>query len=274
MHPILFKIGPVPIYSFGLMMAVGFIAASLILSRELVRKGYHKDLGSTITLLAIVFGLAGSKILFLAENLDDFLRHPAMAVSPGGLTWYGGFFLAIVAIVVYTRRQKVPFLAVADAASPAMLLGYGIARIGCHLSGDGDYGLPTDLPWGAQYSGGTYPPSLAFREFPELVQKYGVNGIVPDTIRVHPTPVYEMLAGLLLFAIVWRLRTKLTVNGQMFALYLMLSGAARFLVEFIRLNPRLFLGLSEAQLIAVILIACGAAGFVVLGRMHRAGLSR
>ena len=271
MYPILFKIGPVPIYSFGLMMALGFITASLVLTQELVRKGYHRDIGSTVTLLAIIFGIAGSKLLFIIENFDDFLRHPAMAVSPGGLTWYGGFFLAIIVIERYTRKQKIPFLAVADAASPALLLGYGIARVGCHLSGDGDYGIPTDLPWGMQYSNGTYPPSLAFREFPDLVQKYGVNGFVPDTIRCHPTPLYELLLGLILFAIIWNYRKRLTINGQIFSLYLILSGAARFLVEFLRLNPRLLFGLSEAQLIAVVVMIGGGIGLIWLRRQGKPG---
>jgi phosphatidylglycerol:prolipoprotein diacylglycerol transferase len=266
MYPILFKIGPVPIYSFGLMMALGFMVASVVITKELVRKGYHRDLGNTITLLAIVFGISGSKLLFLLENFGDFIRHPGMALSPGGLTWYGGFFLAILVIIRYTRKHKIPFFAVADAASPALLLGYALARVGCHLSGDGDYGLPTDLPWGMQYSGGTYPPSLAFRDFPELVHKYGINGIVPDTILVHPTPLYELVIGLLLFALVWKFRTRFTVNGQMFSLYLILSGMARFSVEFFRLNPRILFGLSEAQLIAIILIIAGIAGFIFIRR--------
>lgn len=272
MHPVLFKIGTIPVYSFGLMMGLGFIAASWILTKDLVRKGYDQNLGSTITLLAILFGLAGSKILFLLENLNDFLEHPSMMISPGGLTWYGGFILATAAIWQYAKKKKIPFLRIADATAPALMLGYGIARIGCHLSGDGDYGYPTTLPWAAVYSNGTYPPSLAFRDFPDIVSKYGVNGVVPDTIPVHPTPVYEFIAGMILFGILWGMRKKFTVDGQLFSIYLVMAGMARFLVEFIRLNPRVAIGLSEAQLISIILIITGIIGLFLLNRKAAAGI--
>ena len=267
MHPRLFTIGPFTIYSYGLMLGTGFILASLFLTKELRRKGFDPNLGSSITLLAIVFGIAGSKLLYLIENWSYAARDPfGMAFSPGGLTWYGGFFLATVAIMVYVRRRKIPFLAICDAASPSLMLGYGVARIGCHLSGDGDYGMPTNLPWATVYSNGTYPPSLAFRNFPDIVQTYGVNGVVPDTIPVHPAPVYEFLLGLLLFALLWSFRKKFEINGTLFMLYLMLSGLARFLVEFIRLNPRILFGLSEAQLIAVLMAGWGVAGWIMLSR--------
>ena len=173
MCPRLLQVGPFTIYSFGLMLGIGFITASLLLTRELTRKGFDPNLGSTITLLAVIFGIAGSKILYLFESWSDFVRDPVgMAFSPGGLTWYGGFILATLAIMLFARRRKIPFLKICDAAAPGLMLGYGIARIGCHLSGDGDYGMPTNLPWAAVYSKGTYPPSAAFRDFPDIVAKY------------------------------------------------------------------------------------------------------
>ena len=150
------------------------------------------------------------------------------------------------------------------------MLGYGIARLGCHFSGDGDYGTPTDLPWAAVYSNGTYPPSLAFKDFPDIVQKYGVNGVVPDTLTVHPTPIYEFLAGVLLFVVLWKLRKNLAPDGKLFALYLILTGIARFLVEFIRINPRLLLGLSEAQLISFAIVVIGLVGFSTLSNNKEA----
>jgi phosphatidylglycerol:prolipoprotein diacylglycerol transferase len=262
MHPKLFTVGPFTIYSYGLMLGIGFIVASTVLTRELRRKGIDPNLGSTITLLAVFFGIAGSKLLYLIENWPSFARDPfGMAFSPGGLTWYGGFFLATVAIMVYVRRKKIPFLRICDAAAPALMIGYGIARLGCHFAGDGDYGMPTSLPWGAVYSNGTYPPSVAFRDFPDIVSRYGVNGVVPDTIAVHPAPVYEFILGIALFLLLWKLRTATsTRDGRLFMWYLILAGAARFGVEFIRLNPRLLFGLSEAQLISVVMIAAGTIG--------------
>jgi phosphatidylglycerol:prolipoprotein diacylglycerol transferase len=265
-YPKLFTVGPFTVYSFGLMLGLGFILADLVLASELKRKKIDPQHASTIILLAVVFGIIGSKALSLIETWDDFMRHPMeMAFSPGGLTWYGGFFLATVAIYFYVRRSKLSFAQICDSSAPGLAIAYGVARIGCHLSGDGDYGVPTSLPWGTMYSKGTFPPSLAFKDFPEIVAKYGVNGVVPDTILVHPAPVYEFILGVAIFFILWSLRKKPWRDGRMFMLYLMLSGAARLGVEFIRINPRLLFGLSEAQLIAIVVIVIGVVGFARLG---------
>lgn len=270
MYPELFKIGPFTIHSFGLMMALGFIVASYFLTKEIKRKGYDPNIGSTITLIAVVFGLAGSKILFLIEEWKYFIKDPiGEAFSPAGLTWYGGFFLATLAIYIYSRKKKVPFLVICDAAAPALLIGYGIARIGCHLSGDGDYGIPTDLPWGAQYSNGTYPPSVAFRNFPEIVEKYGVNSVVPDNIRVHPTPIYEFILSTILFLILWKNKGKIHQNGIMFMIYLILYGTMRLLVEIIRINPRILFGLTEAQIISIIIIIFGFTGIYFIKKAKK-----
>lgn len=261
MYPDLFSIGPFTIHSFGLMMGIGFIIASFVLTKELRRKNIDPNMGSTITLIAVIFGVVGSKMLFLIESWSDFIRAPiSMTFSPGGLTWYGGFLLATFVIMLYVRNKKIPFLKICDAAAPALMIGYGVARIGCHLAGDGDYGTPTNLPWAAVYSKGTYPPSAAFRDFPDIVKQYGVNGVVPDTIPVHPTPIYEFLMAVVLFIILWKMRKHITQNGVLFMWYLIFAGSARFLVEFLRLNPRLLFGLSEAQLISIVIIGLGIFG--------------
>jgi phosphatidylglycerol:prolipoprotein diacylglycerol transferase len=252
------------------MLGIGFIIASMLLTKELKRKGMDQNLGSTVTLLALIFGIAGSKILYLIESWEYFVRDPVgMAFSPGGLTWYGGLILATLAIMMYTRKRNVSFLKICDATAPGLMLAYGIGRIGCHLAGDGDYGMPTDLPWAAVYSKGTFPPSVAFKDFPEIVQKYGVNGIVPDTIPVHPAPMYEFILSILLFSLLWKLRTRIFPDGKLFMIYLILTGSARILVEFIRLNPRILFGLSEAQLISSFLIVVGMFGVLWLGKREK-----
>lgn len=267
MCPRLLEIGPFTIYGYGLMLGLGFVIASYLLTKEIRRKRLDANLASTITFLALVFGIVGSKLFFLLENWDHFLLDPIpMAFSPSGLTWHGGFILATASIYLYARRKKLPFLKICDAAAPALMLGYGVARIGCHLAGDGDYGMPTDLPWAAVYSEGTYPPSMAFRDFPEVVAQYGVNGVVPDDLPVHPTPIYEFLLGVIFFAVLWKLRRYNYPDGKLFTYYLVFAGIARFGVEFIRLNPRVFLGLSEAQLISGLLIAVGAYGLWYFGK--------
>jgi len=260
MYPRLFQIGPFTVYSYGLMLGISFIIASLLLTSELKRKKLNPELGSTITLIALFGGVAGSKILFLIEEWQYFINDPlGMAFSPGGLTWYGGFILVAVLLLIFAKRKKVPFLTIADATSPGLLWAYGIARIGCHLSGDGDYGFPTTLPWGTNYSNGTFPPSLAFRGFPEVTSKFP-NGIVPDTTPCHPTPVYEFIICSILFYLLWRNRKRITGTGRMFMWYLVAAGSERFFIEFFRINPRLFLGFSEAQMISALLIVSGIIG--------------
>ena len=116
-------------------------------------------MASTITVLGVIFGISGAKILFLIEEWQHFLRDPmGMAFSPGGLTWYGGFILGLTSVYIYVRRKRVPMAKVVDCLGVGLILAYGVA--GCHFSGDGDYGFPTDLPWGTNYENGTYPPSL------------------------------------------------------------------------------------------------------------------
>lgn len=269
MYPELFKIGPLTVYSYGLMLGIAFLTASYILTSELKRKKLDPNLASTITLLAVICGIVGAKLFHLIENLEHFLRSPIeMMLSAGGLTFYGGFILATIVIILYLKQKKVPVLKVTDAAAPGLMIGYGIARIGCHLSGDGDYGMPTDLPWAMSYENGTYPPSAAFRDFPEIVEKYGVNGVVPDNILVHPAPLYELIAAVFLFMILWKLRKKIAPDGMLFMIYLTFSGAERFFVEFIRLNPIVLFGLSEAQIISIVLIAIGSFGIFYLKRKN------
>ncbi len=266
MHPELFKIGPFTVYSYGLMLGLGFVAASFLLTRELRRKQMNPNIATEITLLALIFGIIGSKGLFLIEQWNAFLQAPLKtAFSPAGLTWYGGFILAIAAIYLYLRRKRLSFLLLCDLTAPGLALGYGIARIGCHLSGDGDYGIPTTLPWGTVYAKGIYPPSIAFQNVPEIAKNYP-GGIVPDTTPLHPTPIYELLACIVIFVILWSIRKKNYPAGELFMIYLVLSGVERLLVEFIRINPRVLFGLTEAQLTSIVLIFIGLFGIYHLKR--------
>jgi phosphatidylglycerol:prolipoprotein diacylglycerol transferase len=265
MCPRLLEIGPFTIYSYGLMLATGFLVASYLLSREFKRKGINPDLAGNITLLALVGGIVGSKLLYLIEHWDAFMADPlGMAFSPGGLTFYGGFLLATYLIFIYVRKKRLSFFSVADAAAPGLIIAYGIGRLGCHLAGDGDYGFPTDLPWGTDYSRGTYPPSQAFRNVPEIANQY--PGGIPDTILCHPTPVYEFLIAVVILGILWKLRTRVRPDGMLFMIYLILAGIERFAIEFLRLNPRIAFGLSEAQLISAVLILVGLIGIRSLRR--------
>lgn len=267
MRPVLFQIGPLTVYSFGLMMGIAFIAGNYFLNKEIVRKKLDTKIATEITLISIVAGIVGSKLLYLFENWSSFVKDPiGQAFTAGGLTFYGGLILTIIVINIYLKYQKIPFLVIADAVAPALALAYGIGRIGCHLAGDGDYGIPTSLPWGVSYEHGTVPPSIMFGDpdvmkyYPDIVRQFP-NG-VPDNALMHPTPIYEFLAASIIFFILTKLLKKQFPDGKVFMFYLVFTAAARFLVEFIRLNPRLAFGLSEAQLISSILFLVGIAGIV------------
>ncbi len=259
MYPEIVSFGPLTVHSYGLMLGISFIVASWMLSKEFERKGVDTSLATEVTLLAIVFGVLGSKLFHLFSNPGEFKSDPIGAIfSPGGLVFHGGLLLAMLAIYIRLRQKKIPFLFVADSVAPALALAYGIGRIGCHLAGDGDYGLPTSLPWGTNYEHGIVKPSLMF--LGSEVAKAYPGGLVPDNTPLHPTPMYEFFAMVILTGILWKLRTKDWPIGKLFSIYLVGAGLERFLVEFIRLNPRLFLGLSEAQLVALGLFSAGAWG--------------
>jgi len=271
MIPKLFEIGPIPVYSYGLMLGISFIIASWLMSKEFKRKKYDENVSINVTFIALIGGVIGSKLLYIIEDWPSLSQMPSSKLfstdglfSPAGLTWYGGFILATFLIYLYVRSKKIAFLGVCDTAAPSLAIGYGIARIGCHLSGDGDYGLPVSefaswVPWGTNYANGTLPPSAAFRGT-ELARKFG--GVVPDNTLCHPTPIYEFIIAAIIFYLLWKYKKKFKIDGKLFFLYLILTGIARLIVEFIRLNPKLLAGLSEAQLISIGLIIVGAIFFI------------
>jgi phosphatidylglycerol:prolipoprotein diacylglycerol transferase len=260
MCPILFHVGPIKIYGYGLMLALGFITGSYLLVSEFKRRKLDPNIANNITIIALIMGVVGSKMLFLLENWSRFVETPwEMAFNPGGLTYYGGFILAASSIYYYGRKKNIGFLMIGDSVAPSLMIGYGIARVGCHLAGDGDYGFPTSLPWGTDYSKGTFPPSAVFRDFPEIARQYP-GGIVPDNTPCHPTPVYEFIICAIMFWFLWRIRKRISPAGKLFMIYLILAGSERLLIEFIRLNERIIFGLSEAQLISIVMIFIGSLG--------------
>ncbi len=267
MTPVLVTIGPLSIPSYGVMLLLAFLVGGVGLALELRRRAIDPHLARGIVLLAVVFGLLGSKALALVGQ-----GAPQIAAAwRDSMTWQGGLLAALMAISVYVRARGVSVARVLDAGAPALMLAYGIGRLGCHLAGDGDYGLPTDLPWGVRYDHGLVPPSQAFAGLPELVAQFPA-GIVPDSVSCHPTPVYEFLGGVLGWLVLRAVARRRLPDGQLFTLYLVLAGASRFAVEFLRLNPRVALGLTEAQLLAAAMVVVGLAALV--SREGRPALAR
>src|ERR1700735_709730 len=320
-------LGPLAIPTFGLMVACAMLSAFFVLRADLERRGLaastktpipskaagrsapakspskdaaaatsHKSPNAEAEILIAVpcmVGLAGAKLYHLLESPAEFFANPlTLLLSPYGFAWFGGLLAGFAAFLWIGRRQHIPLLTLFDAGSPAAALGYRIGRIGCFPSGDGDYGIPTSLPWGMSFP----------------------NGLVPTTDRVHPTPIYELIVACAIAWWLWRMgarqvaaaRVKYSVRvserastpeevaylkanpgrfrrlsriesffitqrsqfrlalrrppaGTVFAAYLAFTGLARFLVEFIRINPRSFLGMSNAQTASVVSMIAGFA---------------
>jgi phosphatidylglycerol:prolipoprotein diacylglycerol transferase len=261
---------PWTIPTFGLMVACAMLAAYFVLRADLARRGIADETsGEAEALISFpcVAGFVGAKLYHLLESPSEFFADPLhLLFSPYGFAWFGGLLagFATFAFVAWriTRHNSaagrpVSLLSIFDAGSPAAALGYGVGRIGCLLSGDGDYGIPTSLPWGMSFP----------------------NGLVPTVERVHPTPIYEFVVACAIAWWLWRMgapgrgtdadsaadapsdaRAISAPNsqpGEVFAAYLVVTGVARFLVEFIRINPRSFLGMSNAQTAAAASMIAG-----------------
>jgi phosphatidylglycerol:prolipoprotein diacylglycerol transferase len=241
MIPDLAELTGLPIHWFGVFLATAFWAAGTIAAREFARKGLDPDAAWSALMWAAAGGLIGARLWLVLSDLGGFLRDPIGALFTGsGWVFYGGLLGGALAVTVVFRRRGIPWLRGADAVAPAIVLAQAVGRVGCQVSGDGDWGVVSDVPWAMRYpyavAGWPYPPG----------------------VRVHPTPVYECLAYLAVFAILWRGRRTEAADGTVFGWYLVLASGARFLVEFVRLNEVVALGLTAAQLASVGLIVAGA----------------
>jgi len=238
MYPELLRIGSFVVSSFGLMVALAFLAGYWIASLEFKRKKLDDKLLGNILLLSMLGGIGGAKLMYIFENvpLSDFISSPFTHIfSRGGLTFYGGFIGAVLLFWILTVKNKVSFFKVMDAMAPALAIGHSIGRIGCFLVGD-DYGIKSDVPW-----------AVAFPK-----------GLPPTTDPVHPTQIYEVILMGLVFFVLWKLRKRNTPDGWLFSILIILAGIERFLIEFIRsTTPSPIPDLSVAQLIAIGLIVIG-----------------
>jgi phosphatidylglycerol:prolipoprotein diacylglycerol transferase len=232
-------LGPLTLQTFGICFAFGFLAAAGILIRRFRELGKPVDWSWEMTFFTLLGGLIGSRLDYMLENWGNVKGDLLGNLFSGtGLVWYGGVVGGALGAVVWAHRRDWLGWQLADVACVPLALGYAIGRVGCQLSGDGDYGQPTDLPWGMAYPEGT----------------------VPTKVDVHPTPVYETVAMGLVALLLWHLRDRLT-GGRLFALYLVLAGLERLLVEIIRRNDSVVAGFTLPQLMSLAMIAGGVALF-------------
>ncbi|HXW57160.1 MAG TPA: prolipoprotein diacylglyceryl transferase [Candidatus Cybelea sp.] len=246
--------------TFGLMVATAMVAAYYVLRADLARRGIAaRSSGFAEALIAVpcLAGIVGAKLYHALQTPSALLADPVgQLFSQYGFAWFGGLIAGAAAFLWVARRRRLPLLSVLDAGSSAAALGYGVGRIGCLLSGDGDYGIPTSLPWGMSFP----------------------HGLVPTTERVHPTPIYEFIVACFIAWVLWTIGSRQLrspgnlkrrgsgrsndigpPSGTVFAAYLVLTGLARFLVEFIRINPRSLFGLTNAQVASLASIVAGIA---------------
>jgi phosphatidylglycerol:prolipoprotein diacylglycerol transferase len=236
----------ISIKTFGVTFALGFLACGFVVARRLRELGKPVDWAYEIVFAALVGGLVGARGYFVIQNYSQ-VKHDLIGsiFSGSGLVWYGGAIGGAIGVVAWMRWRKALNLVILDMCATVLALGYGIGRIGCQVSGDGDYGIASKLPWAMGYPHGTVP--------------------TPPGVTVQPTPIYETVSMCLLAYFLWKLRDRVR-PGVIFSLYLLLSGLERLLVEFIRRNKEVFAGLTAPQLESVVLMAIGAVLLVAMAR--------
>lgn len=234
MYPILFRIGDFEVTSFGAMVAIGALVGLWLFRRELGRSGLPES-ATDAAVAGVLGGLAGAKLLWTAEHAGE---GPLLSLllSRGGMSWFGGLLGGVGGGLWVMRRRGLPVVATLAAATPALAAGHAIGRIGCFLVGD-DYGRPSDLPW-----------AVAFPE-----------GLPPTTVAVHPTQLYEAAALALVTWILLRWRRDGVPDAVVLGRYLVMAGAIRFAIEFIRINLRVLGPLTVAHLVSLALVAAGVA---------------
>jgi len=250
MYPVLFHSGGFTLYSYGVFVVLAILAGGFAAFRLLKRLGLDPGLAIELSGAAALGGFAGARLYWLVEHWSEVrgnvLHH---AIAGAGFTWYGGLLGGAAAVIAVAWFRKPPLGVVANVMAPAVALGYAVGRIACQLAGDGTYGRPSDLPWAMSYP----------------------RGMMPTTVRVQPTPVYETLSMFVIFLILYRLARRPQPGWYVFAWFLVLSGVERFAIEFLRRNPVLAAGLTSPQWFALASIATG--GCVLLAmRVRRARL--
>jgi len=258
----LFHIGPLSISPFGVMLVAAFVAAWAQLQWGLRHYGVGDgEDASALVLAAGIGGILGAKIYYAILYRDW-----SLLLERFGLVWYGGFLLGALAVIWVGRRRQLPAWPVLDSATPGLALGYGLGRVGCFLVGD-DFGMPTNLPWGVIFPRGLPGPTTAGL----MRQEYGaeIPWEIPDNelVAVHPTQLYETLAGLVIWAVGVRLIRRGAPPGVTTLTVLSLLALERFLVEFLRAKDDRFLGIfTVAQLISLAVLALTMALLLMRGR--------
>lgn len=230
-----------PIKTFGLCFALAFLAAGAVLTRRFRELRWPGDQATEALLAALLGGLVGARGYWLIDNWSEAKGDVFGSIFGGsGLTWYGGAAGGALAVLAWAKWRGHFNAKLLDAATPSLALGYALGRVGCQVSGDGDYGRVSSAPWAMGY--------------PKGVVK------TDPGVEVLPTPIFETLVMGTVALLLWQLRDRLPA-GALFGLYLVLAGVERFVVEFWRRNPDVDLGLTTAQVTSIVMMLLGGALF-------------
>lgn len=235
---------------------------------------YPHELVGNMTMIAAIAGILGAKLFHNLENIEQFTADPIDALlSFSGLSIYGGLIVGGGAVLYYASRQGMHWIHVADACAPGLMAAYGVGRIGCQVSGDGDWGMPNDAPkpdWM-----GALPDWMWAYDYPnnvlgvDLKEQFTRDGFESFHGLAWPTPFYETVMAGIIFIVLWSLRKRLNIPGLIFSIYLLLNGIERFFIEKIRINPDYqFLGIeaTQAEIIAVLMMFTGIGGIIYFYR--------
>jgi phosphatidylglycerol:prolipoprotein diacylglycerol transferase len=260
----------IPMPTFGAFVALAILVAAAVAKKEVMR--FEKlgilpmarvasnnvpvhSLIADLAMISALFGILGARIFHILEYPHMFLENPwGMIFSRDGLSIYGGLIFGVVSGTIYLRKRAVPILPMLDAMAPSIALGYGIGRIGCQVSGDGDWGAAANM---------ALKPDWLSDWFWAQTYDNNIAGVLIPSPGVYPTPIYESLMAFTLFLVLWLLRKNSYRMGYIFSIYLLLSGFSRLLIEKIRINSEyhlLGMDFTQAELISVALILGGLFG--------------
>ncbi len=265
MHPILLKLGPLTIHTYGFFVALGFLTGILMAKKEAVRVGENPEQIMDLCFYILISSVIGARLFYVFTMPGHFFKNPLeiFKIWEGGLVFYGGFISALVFAIVYLKKHRIEIWKIADLLAPSLAIGHALGRIGCFFAGC-CYGKICELPWAVTFS---HPESLA-----------------PLGISLHPTQLYEAFSNFTIFAILWMLRIRKQFEGQVFWVYVMIYGSVRSILEIFRddfrggfmgpLSPSQVIGIAMAIAAGIMLVRCkraDASGYRRKNRVYRHG---
>ena len=259
-QPLSYDVGPLQLTGFGLAVLMSFVIGQIITQRELARRGHDPEPVGDIVFAAVIGGLLGGKIYYAILTRDA-----GAIVSRAGFVFWGGLIGGMLAAYIVIHRKRLSFTRVSDVASIALAAGYSIGRTGCWAVGD-DYGRPWNGPWAVSFPNGAPPSTVA--NMTALFHTPAPAGASPNQVlSVHPTQLYEVALGFVMFLILWRFRDHKHAEGWLFGMYCVLAGIERFIIEFVRAkDDRFFLGTFTMAQVFALLFAIGGAIWMYMRR--------